>query len=130
MGREKGFTLIELLVVIAIIGILAAIAIPEYQAYKRRAYDSLALADLRAGVVSQEAYFVDSETYFPCSSAADCEANLPGLKTSVSPGGAKAMQTYQFVTPTAQSFTGQARHESGQLTYTFDKSTGIFLGAP
>ncbi len=61
--NEKGFTLIELLVVVAIIGILAAIAIPQFAAYRQRAFDSRAQSDLRNAMTAQEAYFVDNEAY-------------------------------------------------------------------
>jgi prepilin-type N-terminal cleavage/methylation domain-containing protein len=63
-GRdERGFTLIELLIIVAIIGILAAIAIPTFGAYRSRGFDSAAISDLKNASVAQEAYYIDHEIY-------------------------------------------------------------------
>ena len=60
---EKGFTLIELLIVVAIIGILAAIAIPQFSAYRAKAYNSAAQSDLKNIKTGMEAYMADNQSY-------------------------------------------------------------------
>jgi len=63
LTNQKGFTLIELMIVVAIIGILAAIAIPNFMNYQCKAKQSEAkslLGDLRT---AQEAYYAEYDTY-------------------------------------------------------------------
>jgi type IV pilus assembly protein PilA len=62
MGR-KGFTLIELLIVVAIIGILAAIAIPQFAAFRMKAFNSAALSDSKVAKGVLEAYMQDNQYY-------------------------------------------------------------------
>ncbi|HEY4304113.1 MAG TPA: prepilin-type N-terminal cleavage/methylation domain-containing protein [Gemmatimonadaceae bacterium] len=60
---RRGFTLIELLIVVVIIGILAAIAIPKFQATKGKAYFAGMRSDLHNLTTSEEAYFYDHSQY-------------------------------------------------------------------
>jgi len=61
--EEKGFTLIELMIVVAIIGILAAIAIPQFASYRERAFNSAAISDLKSAQGGEELLFVDYQVY-------------------------------------------------------------------
>jgi type IV pilus assembly protein PilA len=61
--NSSGLTLIELMIVIAIIGILAAIAIPQFASFRQKSYNSAALSDLRNVRSILVVYYADHKHY-------------------------------------------------------------------
>ena len=105
--NEKGFTLIELMIVIAIIGILAAIAIPQFAAYRTRSYNSAAQSDLRNAATAQEAYYIDANTY------------TTQVSKLTGPGGfsQSARVDLEITNANTNSYTMTANHSAGNITY-------------
>jgi type IV pilus assembly protein PilA len=113
--NEKGFTLIELMIVIAIIGILAAIAIPQFSAYRKRSYNSAAQADLRNAATAQEAYYVDNSTY-----------TTDYTKLTGNGGYSQTNKVTLTITSTniVSNYNMTANHNAGNRTYTLNGPGG------
>jgi type IV pilus assembly protein PilA len=119
--KNEGFTLIELMIVIAIIGILAAIAIPQFAAYRARSFNSAAQADLRNAATAQEAYFVDNETY--CGTVATLVGNTYGLFTS-------SGVVFAAITATGDGYIMRSWHPRGTTSYVIDGPGGSIESYP
>jgi len=88
MRNTKGFTLIELLIVVVIIGILAAIAIPQFASTKKKAFDATAKSDVRNAMSAMEAYYADYQLYAPAAIATGSFTTSQGI--AITSGGSAA----------------------------------------
>ena len=116
LQSESGFTLIELLVVVAIIGILAAIAIPQFAAYRKRGHEAQVKSDLRNAAVAQEAYFAQNSTY-KASSSAWTSSTVAGFNPTTGVTVTSAVGTNTFL------LTATHTNCSG-VNWTFSSTTG------
>ncbi|MBL1353563.1 MAG: prepilin-type N-terminal cleavage/methylation domain-containing protein [Zetaproteobacteria bacterium] len=147
MKKEKGFTLIELMIVVAIIGILAAIAIPQFSSYRLKAFNSAAMSDLRNVMTSEEASFAENQEYIAVNTAIGAGSTATpsttqvtnniqgtlggtgGTGTAASLPGAKLSKGVSLIIPTttvtAQDYIARTKHYLGDKIQKGTAATGI-----
>ncbi len=122
--NEKGFTLIELLIVVAIIGILAAIAIPQFAAYRIRGYNSAANSDLRNLKVAEESFVSDWQVY---ASTIGCVSLTPACAGGTAGVGALLAGPMNYTVSVA-ALSINTQYPAGPGTMLFGLSSGV-IGA-
>lgn len=129
--KSRGFTLIELMITVALVAILAAIALPSFQSYVRKARRADAATLLQNAALSQEKWRLSNTTYATsvnalsgvCPTSGNCDSQSRYYRLSIPTGSATA--TGFTVTATAIAGTSQANDTACTAMSIAQTSTGI-----
>jgi type IV pilus assembly protein PilE len=132
MRRVRGFTLLEMMIVLALIGILSAIALPQYNQYLLKTRLTEAFNQLSDYRVRLEQYYQDNRNYGPASS--NCGVVMPtSPQVKYFSYTCTVDATQQQFLMTATSNAGAGMGAAGSFVYTINqsdvKATTAFTGA-
>jgi len=126
LKKREGFTLIELMIVVAIIGILAAIAIPNFIKFQLRAKAGEGKVNLAAIRTSEESYFADAGTYLDWAETPALMGSQ--IKVPFNPAGCPASPLPAFAAGN-QGFCWIGWQPEGDVYYTYQMIVAL-AGAP
>ena len=132
MNAQKGFTLIELMIVVAIIGILAAIAIPAYQNYTKRAHVTEGL-NLAGGAKTAVTEYFSSKGQWPSDNTTAGIASASSITgnavSSVSVNASQITITYNTQVTSGGTIILQGSSTGGGVKWTCKTGTSNGLDA-
>ncbi|NLV51504.1 MAG: type II secretion system protein [Clostridiales bacterium] len=118
MKNRKGFTLIELIVVIAILGILAAILIPQFSGFQKKAKSSQVMVDARQIATAADALLIEkgeapNEVQIKEVAGSEITGVISGISESSS--GGHVLFTYKREIDEVE-YVAKRAEESGEIT--------------
>ncbi|MUJ24661.1 type IV pilin protein [Aliivibrio fischeri] len=117
---QKGFTLIELMIVVAVIGVLSAIAIPQYQNYVQKSEAAAGLATLRALQTNIDTFIADNGDFPTDVTTIGATTNMNKLGTIALNSESGGSATFTF------DGTASALESGAVITISKDAGNGLW----
>ena len=127
LDRQRGFTLVELMVVVAVIGILAAIAVPQYQTYVARSQIARAMSETGSLRTAVEICLSEGRTSGMGVAVGECDPGATGSSVMTDPGVTGAAPTLTLPADTGVPAVVFPAAGGASITATFGNRAAVAL---